>query len=261
MVQHRLERFAEWVGREHIDFAFLSDPKNVFYFTGFKCDPHERLLGLFIIPGKTPFLVCPNMEVTRAEEAGWTSEIIGYDDDQNPWHLIQKALAGRGISRKVTVAIETETLSFAKVEQLRALFDDVRFVSSDEAILAQRLIKGPEELEHLKKAAELADFAVNIGKNAIKKGKTELALVAEIEYEVKKAPCRTAHQMIGKFAKVTSFCSISALSSMAIVRILRGRLSINTQAKNKKQYMKPYGKQMKQLFKAQNPACALGMST
>jgi len=186
MVQHRLEEFAEWVGREHIDFAFLSDPKNVFYFTGFKCDPHERLLGLFIIPGKTPFLVCPNMEIARAEEAGWTSEIIGYDDDQNPWHLIQKALAGRGISRKVTVAIETETLSFAKVEQLRALFDDVRFVSSDEAILAQRLIKGPDELEHLKKAAELADFAINIGKNAIKKGKTELALVAEIEYEVKK---------------------------------------------------------------------------
>ena len=42
MVQHRLERFAEWVGREHIDFAFLSDPKNVFYFKGFNGNPIER---------------------------------------------------------------------------------------------------------------------------------------------------------------------------------------------------------------------------
>lgn len=185
-MQNRLERFTNWVTDSKFDFAFLSDPTNVFYYTGFMCHPHERLLGLFVIPGHEPFLVCPAMEVSQAKNAGWAYEVIGYNDVENPWDFVKTALQKRNTLHNVHVAIETDTLPYARTEQLSGLFDSIRFSSVEDAINEQRLIKDASELEHLKKAAELADFAVNVGKNAIKKGKTEQALVAEIEYEVKK---------------------------------------------------------------------------
>jgi Xaa-Pro dipeptidase len=186
VLQNRLERFTKWVSDNHLDFAFLSDPTNVFYYSGFMCHPHERLLGLFVIPGHEPFLVCPSMEESQAQDAGWPYEILGYNDIQNPWDLVKEALKKRHILHKPSVAIETDTLPYARTEQLKALFESTRFISVEAAINEQRLIKDATELEHLKKACELADFAVSVGKNAIKKGKTEQALVAEIEYEVKK---------------------------------------------------------------------------
>ncbi|MGV3488675.1 MAG: M24 family metallopeptidase [Tuberibacillus sp.] len=185
-MHNRLDRLTKWGADQNLDFVFLSDPTNVFYYTGFKCDPHERLLGLFVIPGKEPFLVCPEMEMSQAKEVGWEHQVIGYNDDQNPWTYIKKALQERHVVHNATAAIEIETLPYARTEQLRELFDSLKFTSVEEAINDQRLIKDLTELEHLKKAAELADFAINVGKNAIKKGKTEQALVAEIEYEVKK---------------------------------------------------------------------------
>ena len=53
--------------------------------SNFMCHPHERLLGLFVFAESDPFLVCPKMEEQAAKEAGWTGDIIGYDDAEDPW--------------------------------------------------------------------------------------------------------------------------------------------------------------------------------
>jgi len=185
-VSSRLKRFTDWLKEEDIDFAFVTDPTNVFYYTGFMCHPHERVLALVAFPEAEPFLFCPSLEVRQAKASGWPYDVIGYNDDENPWEKIRRALADRGIGQNVTVAIETDTLPYGRSEAIKRFAESVRFVSAEGTINAQRLIKDEAELASLKKAAELADYAVQIGKNAIKKGKTEQAIVAEIEYELKK---------------------------------------------------------------------------
>ena len=49
-----------------------------------------------------------------------------------------------------------------------------------------RNIKSEEELEKLREAARLADYAVEVGCNAIEEGKTELEILMAIEFELKK---------------------------------------------------------------------------
>lgn len=182
----RIHNIQKYLQNNEGSLAFLSDPKNVFYLTGFMCEPHERLLGLFIFPEGEPFLVCPKMEVQQAKASGWNYLVIGYEDHEDPWSLIKKHLPEGHERLNGNLAIETKSLPFYKAEALQVLFPSTAMAPIETSLEAMRMIKDTSELEAMKKAAEMADFAINIGVNAIKKGRTEQAIIAEIEYELTK---------------------------------------------------------------------------
>lgn len=189
-MNQRLENFSKWLQESGQNFAFIHSSANVFYLSNFDCEPHERLLGLFVFPDKEPFLVCPGMEVSQARDAGWKYEIIGHGDADNPWDMIHTALKDRGVTEADQVAIEKETLAYERAEQLMNRYPSVKFTSAEEKLHELRLIKDPKELAILRKAAELADFGVETGVNALREGCTEMEVLATIEYELKKKGIR-----------------------------------------------------------------------
>src|SRR4051794_35215964 len=115
-MQVRLEKLSSWLKQESIDAAFLTSTANVFYLSGFLCHPHERLLGLFVFPEAEPLLICPQMEVKQAKNAGWSYEIMGYDDTQNPWEMIRDALTSQKIHPNGVrpLAVEKDHLSYRR---------------------------------------------------------------------------------------------------------------------------------------------------
>ncbi|GAA3320547.1 hypothetical protein GCM10020331_031980 [Ectobacillus funiculus] len=58
-MNQRLQNLMHWLQERDIDVAFLTSTPNVFYLSKFYCEPHERLLGLFIFPESEPILICP----------------------------------------------------------------------------------------------------------------------------------------------------------------------------------------------------------
>ncbi|MBS4199967.1 aminopeptidase P family protein [Bacillus sp. FJAT-49732] len=184
-MNERLTKLANWLKKEEIDAVFITSPDNVFYLSGFQSDPHERLLGLAVFQEKEPFLICPKMEVNDAKKSGWNFEIIGYSDTERPWDFVEDRVKAR-INKVQRWAVEKEHLNVERYEELLSRFNGASFHSA-EAILHQlRMIKDNNEISILRKACELADFAVQVGVNEIKEGKTELDIIAAIEYEVKK---------------------------------------------------------------------------
>ena len=69
---------------------------------------------------------------------------------------------------------------------MEQLFPGVTFGRLDEQLNSMRNIKSEEELEKLREAARLADYAVEVGCNEIAEGKTELEILMAIEFELKK---------------------------------------------------------------------------
>lgn len=189
-MESKWEHISSWLEQEGMEMAFIHSTPSVFYLTQFFCDPHERLLGLFLFPHAEPFLVCPNMEQARAREAGWTGQIIGYDDAQDPWTMIGDALRKRGINNAATIAIEKESLPYARAEALTRLVPGATFASVDERINQLRLVKSADELKILREAALLADEAVQVGLEALSVGCTEMEVVAQIELAMKKKGIR-----------------------------------------------------------------------
>ncbi len=168
-----------------VAFGFIQGKANLFYLTGFRCEPHERLIAIFVFQENEPFLVCPNMEKSFVQQVGWEFPIISYSDHENPWDIITQCLASFAF-RGSNIAIEKEGLSVARYEQLQQLSPTLSFINCDQALMELRLIKSDEEISILREAAKLADFGIEVGIHALQCKRSEIDVLALIEYELKR---------------------------------------------------------------------------
>nr|WP_295969874.1 Xaa-Pro peptidase family protein [uncultured Bacillus sp.] len=183
-MKHSLTSFLEWMKQNDIDVSFISSTDNVFYLSGFYCEPNERLLGLLVFQEHEPILVVPGMEKEEAASS-WTYDIIGFSDIDDPWQLINKAVKKR-LSKVFRVAIEKEHMNVERYEAISSIFPKASFTSAEEKLRKLRMIKDSSELAALKQACKLADDAIEAGCAEIQEGKTEMDILAAIEYEMKK---------------------------------------------------------------------------
>lgn len=185
-MEKRLEQFSTYLKEQGIEAAFINSTENFFYLTGFLTDPHERLLGLLVFPEADPIAVLPGMEKGQIVAAGWKSEIIGYADHEDPWDLMADKMQEKGIPAVKTVGIEKQVLSYGRSESFFGLFDDVKVEDIEGKLNDMRVVKDDQEISIMKEAAELADFGVQVGVEALNEGVTEMEVLAKIEYELKK---------------------------------------------------------------------------
>ena len=186
----RISKLQQKLKETNASWAFITSTANVFYFSNFYSNPHERLLAIVIFPNDEPFLICPEMDANQAKQAGWPYAIVSYDDVHNPWHMLSNELSKRNVQNE-RIGIEKNHLTVNRLERLQTCFLHASFVDLTDTLHELRMIKDEKELQTLRQAAELADFAVDIGVHSIKEGRTELEIIATIEYELKKKGVRT----------------------------------------------------------------------
>lgn len=183
-MERRLENLAEQLRREECDFAFLTSPYSIFYYTGYYTDPHERLVALYLTQDGESVLICPAMEVEEVRSVGWDKNILSYDDVQDPWSMFQSSYIGKQKSAS-KVAVEKNHLTFQRFEKLQAMLYDVEWIAAEEMVLSQRLRKDERELAKMKEAARLADYAIGEAVKLLRPGVTEQEIVAQVEMLVK----------------------------------------------------------------------------
>lgn len=184
-MNNRLTLFKSWLQEKDIPAAFITSTENVFHLSGFYSDPHERLLCLAVFPDADPILICPQMEVEDVKHTGWNHEIIGYTDIENPWDKIKASLSSQNI-HITSAAVEKEHMNIERYEQIQSYFNSPTLISAEEKLRQLRMIKDEQELAIIREACQLADFAIEVGTNEIKEGKTEMDILAAIEYELKR---------------------------------------------------------------------------
>ncbi|MXQ53501.1 M24 family metallopeptidase [Shimazuella alba] len=179
-MDNRIDRIAKWLHQNELQAAFLTSSANVFYLTGFSCDPHERLLGVWVFPDNSSVLVCPLLEIERVKESGWHGEVYAYRDEENPWLWFKNKFANN-VTKESKVAIEVDHLTYGRSLMLKEILEISSLVSIDEQIRAMRIHKTNEEIEILRNAAKLADQAIQYGVDALSVGCTELDVKNVIE--------------------------------------------------------------------------------
>jgi len=184
-MNNRLQLFTNWLQEKDIPAAFVTSTENVFHLSGFHSDPHERLLALAVFPNAEPILICPKMEVPDVRNTGWEFEVIGYTDIENPWEMIKASFDKRNI-KPTTMAIEKEHMNVERYEHIQSHFASPSLISAEEKLRQLRMIKSEKEKSIIHEACKLADYAVSVGVHEIKEGKTEMDILAAIEYELKK---------------------------------------------------------------------------
>ncbi|WP_297991609.1 Xaa-Pro peptidase family protein [Anoxybacillus sp.] len=189
-MMERISKLQQKLKETNGSWAFITSTANVFYFSGFYSNPHERLLAIVIFPDEEPFLICPEMDANQAKQAGWAYRIVSYDDVHDPWHMLSNELSKRNVQNE-RIGIENSHLTVNRLERLQTCFLHASFFDLTDTLHELRMTKDEKELQTLRQAAELADFGVDVGVRALKEGKTELEIVATIEYELKRKGVRT----------------------------------------------------------------------
>ncbi|QGH36733.1 M24 family metallopeptidase [Gracilibacillus salitolerans] len=189
-MQERLTKVTEWMNEKNIEVAFLNSTENVFYLSNFYTDPHERLMGIFLFKQAQPVFILPAMEVGQLKNAGWEYEIIGYSDHENPWKFIEAIIQKKQLEKAEAVAIEKDVLTYRRSEEFLSFFPEAKVISVEEKLNAMRVVKDNEEISIIRRAANMADYGVQVGIDALEEGISEMEVLATIEFELKKKGIR-----------------------------------------------------------------------
>lgn len=173
----RLARIREWMQTENVGVLLVTSPPNVYYLTGFDCHPHERFMALCLTDKGDKALFVPTLEKEEAQKTGFAN-IVTVSDTDDPMQKLRETL---GDAPYGTLAVEKQHMTVARFEQLQTVFGEGKAVAAEDLLLGMRLRKDRAEVAIMKKAAEIADLAVEAGVAAIAVGKTEQELVAVVE--------------------------------------------------------------------------------
>ncbi|VWL85855.1 M24 family metallopeptidase [Oceanivirga miroungae] len=177
----KINKIREYLVKNNLDSAIITKPTNIYYLTNFNCDPHERLLALVIKKDSLAMLV-PAMEYESAKaKLKVELELVSYLDTENGFRKLQNKT---GNLEKI--AIEKDYMTVDWLERISFEFNVSHVESISSHIIDMRKYKSNDEIEKLKKAANLADEAILIARENLKEGITEIELKSIIEFEMKK---------------------------------------------------------------------------
>lgn len=164
------------------DAVLITDPKHVYYLTGFACDPHERFLGIVFTPDHEPTLIVPALDADKAREVSSISHIVTHSDTDNPYVILKQHLPDQLNS----LAMEKAHMSVSNFEALKQAVPAQQFADAGPLLQSMRVIKSADEISRLKDAIVCIETVLDNVVKRIKVGMVEIEVVAELEYEMKK---------------------------------------------------------------------------
>lgn len=108
--QGRLEKARQLMRDQRVDALMLTGGTSMEYFTGIRWGLSERLLATVIPVRGAAFLITPKFEEERAMEQahlgplGRDAEVMAWEEHENPYELLRRGLASRGLSTATIAA-------------------------------------------------------------------------------------------------------------------------------------------------------------
>lgn len=157
--------------RAGVEAACVTSPVSIAYLTGFRSDPHERLMAL-AVAGNAATLLLPDLERQNAERNSSGVEVRGWKDGDDAFGLL-----GELLGRPRRLGVEKEHLTVARWEALGS----GELLDCGVAIREMRAVKGPVELERMARAAAVTDEVTRRVIEELRVGLSEREVAVRIE--------------------------------------------------------------------------------
>ena len=192
--QDRLQRFQELL-RQQADLAFFPISSDLQYLTavprdvpnyGHNIHPGDWLEGAWIAPGHDPVLPLPRMTA----EFGGLDRLDNIDirvlgDWDEPDVMLKNILDDFNLPDKPRVAISDFTRG-ETISRLQPLLPDATWLSATDLLRPMRVIKTQADIDEMKEAGRITEAAFADTVAALRPGMTELEIVAEVNYQLRK---------------------------------------------------------------------------
>ncbi len=153
MDRQRLDRVRQLMADRGVDALLIGPGADMYYLIGRRGRVSERLVALLLGRGGGETVYVPALEAPGFEGSG--VQLVEWTDEQDPVELVAGAVRDLGAG---TVGIGDQVWSRFLLE-LQRLLPSVEWTSASEILADSRVVKTPEELELMRRAAAGADAA------------------------------------------------------------------------------------------------------
>ena len=154
---------------------------NCYYLGGFREEPSERHLLLFVPADGHPAFVAPEMYDEQLRETTWVSDVRLWADGDDPLEVVRELVSDLGVRAGKLLVDPTMWARFT--QDLREAVPNAEWGLADEVLGPLRARKDDTELDALRRAADAADAAMRdvraLGEDAV--GMTEVELADHVE--------------------------------------------------------------------------------
>lgn len=173
----RMARAKDEMGRQGVDFLFVTPSSDLIYLLGYPAHSSERMTLLGIPRDGEPFVVVPTLEATRLENRREIVDIHAWNETESPSELTARLVEG---AQGGSIGISDQTWAVFLI-RLQESMPDARFVSGTAIIRELRMMKDQQEIEHLRYVGSRTDAAWNqFVATASLAGRTEQDVAAEL---------------------------------------------------------------------------------
>lgn len=178
----RRNALAKSLAAHDVDAFLVTAAVNVTYLTGFTGDS-----SFYCTVPKHGIIISDSRFEAQLKE-----ECPGLDAHVRPHNKTTLEAAAELLTKSgtKTCGVEANRMSLAELEQLRALAPKVTFVPLPGLIEAQRVVKDPGEVEHIREAVRVAERGFRMFVNTLREADTEKDMVDAIEAYVRRAGAR-----------------------------------------------------------------------
>lgn len=169
-LQWRISRFQQKISKNGIYGALINQNTDLFYFAG----TIQR--SFLFIPAEGEAVLAVGGNLQRAHEECGLENIVPLENNKK----LGAVLSDFGYHLKGKIGLEMDILPTTYYLSLQRSYGEADFVDVSELIKQTRMIKSPYEQERIKKACEITSEVMEVARNTIKEGITELELDAAL---------------------------------------------------------------------------------
>ncbi len=180
MTRTRLENLAASLLNSKLDAVILNPGPTLTYLTGVQFHLMERPVVLYVVPGKDPVLVLPELELPKVDLIPYNVQAIAYGEMPSEWNdVFRKAALSLGLDGK-RIGVEPRQLRLLEYSYARAGAPEADFPDASEVLSQLRLRKDKTEVDMMRRAVKIAQTALEAVLLLIKVGMTERDLAGEL---------------------------------------------------------------------------------
>ena len=152
--QERIERACQLMQEQKIPALYLNAGVNLFYFTGFKWNASERMVGALLFPSGKLIYIAPEFEKgTIFDFMLIEGSVCGWEEHESPHQLFVSLLKENGIvSGEISM---DETTPFFVFDGIRNCQDSYQLVSAKRITAGCRMIKSDAEIAIMQHAMNI----------------------------------------------------------------------------------------------------------
>ncbi len=189
--RRRLARAREILKRHGIDCCVSVAPEHLYYFAGYDSwvSVNSPQALIFMADGGEPTLIVRDVDLALPRETSWVADVRSYHLFTDDVAALIASVAREKGFRGDKVAVETQSyaLPFALGQSVARALAPAAIVDATDMLGAARLIKSPQEMAYMRKAARYAGIGLEAARRTLKPGITEMALAAAVEGAMRSA--------------------------------------------------------------------------